>query len=258
MKQNFKYIFIGSCLLFFILTGFIFSYEKISLNLSEKTSSYIIYADLNTIEFVEADVVFKPLEDSVMENVEITMQDAICSASNDYILESEEKLRVEKIERERKLELDRIENEKRFLQAVERKGNAILSYNPFIKSGLTIEEYNTILKGTGLEGCGISFLKMEETYGVNGLFAIGVAFHESGYGKYKANTNNFYGMRGSSGWMSFNTPDDNIQYFGKLMNKPLYHGKSIVEIGKIYCPNTYNSWANSIKAMMKQSFNKIL
>ena len=171
------------------------------------------------------------------------MQNAILSTGNEHF---EEKLK-EEIKKE----------QNRKSQAVEIKGNAVLSYNPFIKSGLTVEQYNKILKGTGLEGCGQSFYTMEETYSVNGLFAIGVAFHESGYGKHKANTNNFYGMRGNSGWMSFESPDANIQYFGKLMNKSLYKGKSIENIGKVYCPGTYLHWAEAIKSMMKSSFNKI-
>ena len=137
------------------------------------------------------------------------------------------------------------------------KDNAMLSYDPFFKSELTPEQFNKILAGTALEGCGESYYKMENTYNVNGIFAISVAFHESGYGKYRANTNNFYGMRSNKGWMAFESPDANIQYFGELMNKKWYAGKSIDNIAKTYCPPTHQHWASAIKSMMKNCWDKI-
>ncbi len=84
-----------------------------------------------------------------------------------------------------------------------------------------------------------------------------VAFHESGYGYYRANTNNCYGMRSNSGWMSFNSLEDNIMYFGELMNGRFYAGKSIDNIAKTYCPGTHEAWTSAIKAMMKTQFDKI-
>ena len=137
------------------------------------------------------------------------------------------------------------------------KGNAMLSYNPFFKSGLSVSQFNKILEGTGLEGNGESYYKMENEYGVNGIFAISVAFHESGYGKYRANSNNFYGMRSSKGWMKFESPDANIQYFGELMQRKWYYGKDITGIAKVYCPDTYTSWAAGIKSMMRNCWEKI-
>ncbi len=221
------------------------------ISVPDTVMSAIVFGDTNTVETVEAEVVFN---DSLISNLETTMQGAILDSSSAFVKEKEEELRIEK---ERQLELERQEREKRLSQAVKVKGNAVLSYNPFVKSGLTVEQYNKILKGTGLEGCGQSYYNMENNYNINGLFALSVAFHESGYGRHRANTNNFYGMRGSSGWMSFESPDSNIQYFGKLMNKPLYKGKSIENIGKVYCPGTYLHWAEAVKSMMRNSFNKI-
>lgn len=224
--------------------------HKENIKMTSHTINQLVFADSTTVESVEASVVFS-LSDanaegySQLDNLETTIQTAISNASNVYIEEQEKKLEEEK---QRQLEEERLR-----LLATQAK----LSYNPFEKCNLTVEQYNKILKGTGLEGCGQSYYAMEETYGVNGLFAISVAFHESGYGKHRANTNNFYGMRGNNGWMSFSTPDANIQYFGKLMNKSLYFEKSIVDIGKIYCPGTYNSWASAVKSLMKESFNKI-
>ena len=136
--------------------------------------------------------------------------------------------------------------------------NALFSYDPFFKSELTIEQFNKILKGTGLEGCGESYYNMEKEYGVNGIFAIAVAMHESGWGKYRANTNNFYGMRTSSGWMKFESKDENIQYFGKLMQHNWYYKKSIENIAKTYCPPTHQSWAAGIKNMMNTCWDRLI
>lgn len=132
-----------------------------------------------------------------------------------------------------------------------------INYNPFEVTNLSIEDFNEILAGTALSGYGESYYLLEKDYGINGVFAISVAFHESGYGKYRANTNNFYGMKGNNGWMAFESPHSNIQYFGKLMNKNLYYGKSIINIGKVYCPNTYSSWANAVTGIMNECYNKI-
>lgn len=238
---NKQKIFIGlGFLLIFSIFFYTFEIKEENISLSDSTLETIIYADIVEIDEIDAEVVFN---DIFIEDLESTMQNAILTSGSEYI--------------ENKLKKEIEERESRLAQAVNIKGDAILSYNPFIQSGLSVEEYDIILKGTGLEGCGESFYRMEKTYNVNGLFAVGVAFHESGYGRHKANTNNFYGMRGNNGWMSFESPDANIQYFGKLMNKSLYKNKSIESIGKIYCPGTYLHWANAVKSMMVSSFNKI-
>jgi membrane-bound lytic murein transglycosylase B len=132
----------------------------------------------------------------------------------------------------------------------------VYSTDPFTITNLSVEQFNKILSGTGLEGQGEAYYKVEQEYGVNGMFAIGVAFLESGYGKYKANTNNYYGMRSGSGYMSFSSPAENILYFGKLMNKNLYKGKSMSQIAKIYCPPNHSKWVGSVTSIMGTYYNK--
>lgn len=142
-------------------------------------------------------------------------------------------------------------------EIVERNGDAIFTYNPFIMSNLSVEQYNKILEGTKLEGFGEFYYDMELRHEVNGLFAVSVACLESGYGKYRANINNYYGMKNADGWMEFDSPEENIQYFGRLMNKPLYFGKNIYEIGDIYCPSGDNYWATSVRSIMRSNFEKL-
>lgn len=139
----------------------------------------------------------------------------------------------------------------------EKKSNNNITNKPFEITNLTEKQFNKILKGTGLEGQGGAYKQLEEEHGVNGVYAISVAFLESGYGKHKAGKNNFYGMKGNKGWMSFNTPEDNIMYFGELMNRDLYRGKSIDRIAKIYCPPNYKSWVSKVNYIMGENYNKI-
>ena len=131
---------------------------------------------------------------------------------------------------------------------------AIFTYNVFCRSNLTIDQLNTILSGTGLAGYGESFYTMEQTYGVNALFALSVGAHESANFYKPANYNNFFGFRDSRGWMSFSSPDACIVYFGKLMNTNLYYGKSIEQIASIYCDQ---SWSRYIKRHMTEKWVKL-
>lgn len=271
-NKNVKMLLLG---VGFLVSGLVIvntPFYQEEIKLSDTTIESVVYADSNTFDGVEADVVFTDIgnesvsDDTVIDNsvledniadIERLYIDVMSDVGNEFIKETEARLAEEQRKREEAERAAKLAEEKRLSNAVELKGSSMLSYNPFVKSMISVEEYDRILSGTGLEGCGQSFYNMEQTYNVNGLFAVAVAFHESGYGRYKANTNNFYGMRGSSGWMSFSSPDANIQYFGELMNKSLYYGKSIDSIGAVYCPGTSASWAIAVRSMMRNSFAKI-
>ena len=222
------------------------SFEEVSevVTLSEATDFSIVYADdIMLDDALDIDVVFN---DFLLQQLEETAYTAIEKSSSEYLEE-----------RVKQKELEEYYNSIRHKIVAEKDG-AIFTYDPYIKSNLSVEQYNIILKGTGLEGCGESYYNMEQTYGVNGLFALSVACQESGFGRYLANTNNFYGMRSSKGWMSFESPDANIQYFGKLMTKSLYYGKDILGIGATYCPGTHEHWASCVKSLMARNFNLLL
>lgn len=132
---------------------------------------------------------------------------------------------------------------------------AVFTYNVFQKSNLTVEQLNKILLETGLEGYGQIFYNMEQTYNINSLFAVAVGCHESGNFYKTANTYNYFGFRGNKGWLKFNSPDECINYFGKLMNNKLYYGKSIDQIAVKYCNS---SWAGYVKNQMYQKWQKII
>ncbi len=54
-------------------------------------------------------------------------------------------------------------------------------------------------------------------------------------------------MRGANGYLSFNTPKDNILYFGELITKSAYKGKTLKTFAKIYCPPRKSKSKNEIK-----------
>ena len=225
-----------------------------NVELSNNTMMAIVFADSDAIGVsdISAEV---DLNETLMLELETSAKEALDKSTQLYLEEQIEKIK----------EQERLKKEKELRDyyaalsatVVDICGDAVFTYNPYVKSNLSVEQYNKILAGTGLAGCGESYYNMEQTYNVNGLFALSVACLESGYGKYKANTNNFYGMRSSKGWMSFESPDANIQYFGKLMNKSCYYGKDILGIGATYCPGTYQDWVGKVKSIMSLSFNKL-
>jgi len=129
------------------------------------------------------------------------------------------------------------------------QSSANVTKEPFIVSNLSEQQITLILSDTGLSECGEYFREMEQIHSVNAIFAIAVAFHESGYGSSNLakNNNNFFGFKGNNGWMSFGTKRECILYFGELMNRKTYKNKTIDEIAVKYC-NV--AWANNIDNMM--------
>lgn len=135
-------------------------------------------------------------------------------------------------------------------------GYVNINYNVFQKTNLSPNTLNKILEGTHLSGCGTYFFNMEQTYGVNAVFAIAVAENESGLGKHNANKNNFWGRKAiSGGWMSWATKEASIMDFGAYI-KRRYSNMTIDQIGPIYCPYP-GGWAGRTRSFMEKRFNKI-
>ena len=128
--------------------------------------------------------------------------------------------------------------------------NPQFAYNPFTKVELNLEDVNKILAGTHLANYGQYFINMQETYGVNVVYAMAVAYLESGAGKITCGSYNYFGMIGKN----YSSPEEGINAFGKLMNNKMYYGKSIEQIAPIYCNS---SWAGKIKSMMDSLWKKI-
>lgn len=125
-----------------------------------------------------------------------------------------------------------------------------ITMNVFQKTNLQPEELNKVLT-KGLSGYGQAFYDMEQKYGINSVFAISVAELESGYGTSYAfrKRNNAFGIGSGK---RFSSVEAGIDYFGQLMNKSLYYGKSIDRIGSIYCVG--DNWAYKVKSLMKSNY----
>lgn len=128
-----------------------------------------------------------------------------------------------------------------------------VTMNPFEKTNLSPEELEKVLT-KGLSGYGQAFYNIEQTYGINSIFAISVAELESGNGTSSAfrNKNNAFGI-GPGRY--FNSVEACIEYFGQLMNKPIYYGKSIDRIGSVYCVG--GNWASKVKTLMKTNYSDL-
>lgn len=74
------------------------------------------------------------------------------------------------------------------------------------------------------------------------------------------NKNNFGGMMGKNGLMTFDSPEAGIEALAKLLASDRYKGKSIAQIGAIYAPvgasndpnNLNSNWVKSVSAFYNQ------
>ena len=137
---------------------------------------------------------------------------------------------------------------------------SINTYDLTTKSNLTSDQFNTLIENvltdrgysytdSSLYNIGESLYNMEQTYDVNGLFALAVGSLESGYGtSYLAqNKNNLFGISGGSGYRGFDSINESIQYFGNLISEN-YIGcdrTTIGSIGSKYCPGS-SKWVSDV------------
>lgn len=130
-----------------------------------------------------------------------------------------------------------------------------INYSAFEKTNIPASCLDKVLEGSSLAGCGIYFYNMEQTYGVNSIFAIAVAENESSLGKHNANKNNFWGRKkAKGGWMYWDSKEESIMDFGRYMNR-VYPGMTIDRIGPKYCPSP-SGWAKRVKSFMTKRYNK--
>ena len=129
-----------------------------------------------------------------------------------------------------------------------------INYSAFEKTNIPAYCLDKMLAGSPLQGCGIYFYNMEQTYGVNSVFAIAVTEVESSIGRHNANTNNFWGRKSTNGgWMRWDSKEESIMDFGRYMNR-VYPGRSIEQIGPKYCPSPAG-WAGKVKTCMTRRYN---
>lgn len=209
------------------------------------------------------DTIYVPLEETAyLMGYQLQWNDTYVNLVDEYFIKIQYYLMNEKIKEIYSNIYDQYFFDYRFFDNVEKTrvnkalgiNEARFTYNVFEKSYLSVEQLNNILSNTGLAGQGHLFKDMEDTYNVNALFCISVGCLESGNFTSSAfrNKNNPFGIGPGK---HFSSPKAAINYFGELMNRSTYYGKSIDRIGSIYCVG--GNWANKVKTLMKTNWSKI-
>lgn len=148
-----------------------------------------------------------------------------------------------------------------------RTGGSVLSIvntgNVTQKSMMSVSEIDEKLKGTRLEGLGGSFKQAEEKYGVNAMFLLGLAIHESDFGNSKIarDKNNLFGFKAYDrspyrSAQSFSSLKEGIDTVARYLSEnylrkdgKYFNGLSIRDIGKKYA--TDPRWAQGIERRIK-------
>ena len=136
---------------------------------------------------------------------------------------------------------------------------AVLSYNTAVKSNLTEDQYNQILSGTPLAGYGYAFKDIEDSYGVNGIFALSVALNETSYGAAgvgRSRNNVFSNTQASGGYIYFDNKIDSIYYFGAYIPRVQWgNGRYYVgDIAPSYCDYV---WGDKVESSMSDIYERI-
>ena len=122
-------------------------------------------------------------------------------------------------------------------------------------TGFTAEEFNELIEMIAdhrdIENCvfsntGETFVEVEETYGVNGLYLLAIFTNESGFGTNMIRPNNAGGLTKSGEYISFDSINDCILYLGNLLRiyEDKYNLNTFSEIGSRYCEGN-SEWINA-------------
>lgn len=178
----------------------------------------------------------------------------VCSEEEFVIFMEQEKVRKEKEEKERK------ENKARNINRGGSVGFVNLTYSPNTPSNLSHSEISKLLAGSGLVGIEDAVIELERTHGINALFTIAVAKHESGHGNspLAKSHNNLFGLRVKDGYIKFNNKSDSVRSFGKsIVNIYFNKGRTTLEaIQPVYAPPNHD-WDEKVLGLMKELVRKL-
>jgi beta-N-acetylglucosaminidase len=137
-----------------------------------------------------------------------------------------------------------------------------------ILSNLTADDYNKMLSGTALKGLGGALAQAEKESGVNGLYLMGLACLESGYGtsNFARNRNNLVGWNAVDSDPKkatyFKSKDECIIFVAERLKKNYlsengcyFKGYSARDVDKKYC--TDKKHADKIVNIVNKLKNKI-
>lgn len=140
--------------------------------------------------------------------------------------------------------------------------NTYVYYNDYVNttSGLSeLDVYNLLRDSSpSMASIASDIIDIEREYGINALFTMAVASHESGRGtselaKYN---NNLFGLKDgrNGGWYSFSSKSESAYLFARSITN-IYFSKGLVtpwDINGVYCPNDGGYWAGQVTTIMKE------
>jgi len=133
----------------------------------------------------------------------------------------------------------------------------VMALDVSVPSGVTVSDLKLVTKGA-LVGLEESFWKAEQDYGVNCLFVMAIAAHESANGTICFRPNNMFGF-GTSGFSSKAECIDTVAR--ALANNylstsgSLYNGKTISSVNKRYAAST--TWDDKVARNMVSYYSVI-
>lgn len=151
---------------------------------------------------------------------------------------------------------------------IEKNYNLTLTTDLRTKSNLHAIDYDTMLKGTKLEGIGSALEQAEKNYSVNGLYLMGLCILESGWGTsdFAVKRNNLVGWNAVDNnpgqATTFESKEDCILKVAQKLqqnylteNGAYFEGYTATDIDKHYCTDKLH--ANKIVNIVNELVEKI-
>lgn len=127
-------------------------------------------------------------------------------------------------------------------------------FNVYTPSGITVEELYGRLSSEypGVKHLADDAIAIEKQYGINAIFTMSVAIHESGNGDSSlASAGNYFGIKGGNPWYKPGGDGSKSVYrFAEVINDiSSYKGKQIRGINVAYCPDD-GHWSRTVVKIM--------
>ena len=161
-----------------------------------------------------------------------------------------------------------IEEVEEVIVEIEKNYNLTLTTDLRTKSNLHAIDYDTMLKGTNLEGIGQAIEKAEKDYSVNGLYLMGLCIVESGWGTspFAVNRNNLVGWNAIDSnpnkATTFESKEDCILHVAQKLQQnylteggAYFEGYTAKDIDVHYCTDKLH--ANKIVNVVNELIEKI-
>lgn len=248
-----------------IISG-IFVFQLVTLKYHEKRSSQTLIENLKlndtvsvlTDDLFEERITFEAFITSELEK-NVALKKGLEDTSEVLTETQEENTALLDQLAAARLQNDILRNKLDTMLGTASRNGEELSPSPMGPSGLSLSDFRILTQGTNLAGIEEALLQIEETYNVNGLYALAVAKLETGSGTSRLcnENNNLFGMRGKD-WYKYETKQDSVMAFGKLMVDN-YFSKGFVtleRIGPRYAEGS-NTWAIKAKYHMLRDMRKL-